>query len=480
MNIKAVLNTLGRLLQVEAALMILPLIVALICGEDANPFLLTILIVGIVGTVFTMIKKKNSLTFEREGFIIVSLSWLLMSAFGCLPFVFSQAIPNYVDAFFETVSGFTTTGASILTSFDTMNQSLIFWRAFTHWIGGMGVLVFAMAVLPMTNSRSVHILKAETTGPTKGGKLVPKMRSTATILYILYFSLTVIQVIFLLFGGMSLFDAVTYSFATAGTGGFSMSSAGIAGYNSPYLNVVISVFMLLFGVNFNIYYMMILGNIKSFWKNEENRWYMIIVAASTLFIAVNILSLFSNFAEALMQSFFHVSSIITTTGFGIADFTLWPSASQYVLVLLMFAGACAGSTGGAIKVARIIILFKSIRRSINKMIRPNQVEVIRLNGAPLDEDTVSATHTFFSLYMFLLLGSGLLVCLDGFDFTTSFTAAIACLSNIGPGLGLVGPMGNFAFFSPAVKLLLSLLMLMGRLELFSVVIMFSPMAWRRR
>ncbi|MBO7276056.1 MAG: TrkH family potassium uptake protein, partial [Clostridia bacterium] len=217
MNIKAVLNTLGRLLQVEAALMILPLAVALICGEDANPFLLTILIVGIVGTVFTMIKKKNSLTFEREGFIIVSLSWLLMSAFGCLPFVFSQAIPNFVDAFFETVSGFTTTGASILTSFDTMNQSLIFWRALTHWIGGMGVLVFAMAVLPMTNSRSVHILKAETTGPTKGGKLVPKMRSTATILYILYFSLTVIQVIFLLFGGMSLFDAVTYSFATAGT-----------------------------------------------------------------------------------------------------------------------------------------------------------------------------------------------------------------------------------------------------------------------
>ncbi len=480
MNIKAVLNTLGRLLQIEAALMVLPLAVALIYGEDTHPFLLTILIVGIVGTAFTMIKKKNSLTFEREGFIIVSMSWLLMSAFGCLPFVFSQAIPNYVDAFFETVSGFTTTGASILTTFDTMNRSLIFWRAFTHWIGGMGVLVFAMAVLPMTNSRSVHILKAETTGPTKGGKLVPKMRSTATILYILYFSLTVVEVIFLLFGGMGLFDAVTYSFATAGTGGFSMSSAGIAGYNSPYLNVVISVFMLLFGVNFNIYYMMILGNIKSFWKNEENRWYMIIVAASTLFIAVNILSLFKNFAEALMQSFFHVSSIITTTGFGIADFTLWPTASQYVLVLLMFIGACAGSTGGAIKIARIIILFKSIRRSINKMIRPNQVEVIRLNGTPLDEDTVSSTHTFFSLYMVLLLASGFLVSLDGFDFTTSFTAAIACLSNIGPGLGLVGPMGNFAFFSPAVKLLLSLLMLMGRLELFSVVIMFSPKAWRRR
>ena len=479
MNIKAVLNTLGRLLQIEAGLLGLPLAVALIYGENTHPFLLTILIIGIVGTVLTLIKKKSSVTFEREGFIIVSMSWLLMSAFGCLPFVISGAIPNYVDAFFETVSGFTTTGASILTSFDTMNQSLIFWRSFTHWIGGMGVLVFAMALLPMTNSRSVHILKAETTGPTKGSKLVPKMRSTATILYMLYFALTVVEVIFLLFGGMGLFDAVTYSFATAGTGGFSSSAAGIAGYDSPYINVVISVFMLLFGVNFNIYYMMILGNLKSFWKNEENRWYMIIVAASTLFIAVNIMSVFGSFAQSLMQSFFHVSSVITT-GFGIADFTLWPTASQYTLVLLMFIGACAGSTGGAVKVARVIILFKSIRRSINKMIRPNQVEVIRLNGSALDEDTVSSTHTFFSLYMVVLFGSGLLVCMDGFDFTTSFTAALACLSNIGPGLGLVGPMGNFGMFSPAVKLLLSLLMLMGRLELFSVVLMFFPKAWRRR
>ena len=480
MNIKAVLNTLGRLLQVEAGLLVLPLAVALIYGEDAHPFLLTILIIGIVGTALTLIKKKTSVTFEREGFIIVSMSWLLMSAFGCLPFVISGAIPSYVDAFFETVSGFTTTGASILTTLSGLSRGLIFWRAFTHWIGGMGVLVFAMALLPMTNSRSVHILKAETTGPTKGGKLVPKMRSTATILYILYFSLTVIEMVFLLFGGMGLFDAVTYSFATAGTGGFSMSDAGIAGYNSPYLNIVIAVFMMLFGVNFNIYYMMILGNIKSFFKNEENRWYLIIVGASTLFIAVNIISVFGSFAQSLMQSFFHVTSIITTTGFGIADFTLWPTASQYMLMLLMFTGACAGSTCGSIKISRVIILVKSIRRSINKLIRPNQVEVIRLNGTPLDDDTVASTHTFFSLYMVLLFISGLFISLDGFDFTTSFTAAVTCICNIGPGLGLIGPMGNFSIFSPAVKLLLSLLMLMGRLELFSVVIMFSPKAWRRR
>lgn len=481
MNIKAVLHTLGRILQVEAGLMLLPTIVALIYREDVISFLITIGLLLVVGTVFTLFNRKgNQLIFEREGFLMVALSWVFMSIFGALPFVFSGAIPNFVDALFETVSGFTTTGASILTDFSKMTKGLIFWRAFTHWIGGMGVLVFIMAILPMTNSRSVHILKAETTGPTKGGKLVPKMRSTATILYILYFALTVLEFIFLLFGGMNVFDALTYSFATAGTGGFNMSASGIAGFNSPYINVVIAVFMMLFGVNFNIYYMMVLGNFKSFFKNEENRWYLGSVAAATIFITINILSIFGNFAEALMQSFFHVTSVITTTGFGIADFTLWPAASQYILVLLMFIGACAGSTCGSIKVARIIILFKSIRRSIHKMVRPNQVEVVRLNGEALDEETVSTTHTFFSLYMIILLCSGFLISLDGFDFTTTFTATVSCICNIGPGLGLVGPMGSFAIFSAPIKLLMSLLMLLGRLELFSVVMLFSPDAWRRR
>lgn len=481
MNIKAVLNTLGKILLVEAGLMFLPLIVALIYKEDPIPFLITIGILIAIGTLLTLILRKGDhLIFEREGFLMVALSWVFMSVFGALPFVFSGAIPSFVDAFFETVSGFSTTGASILTSFDSMNQSLIFWRAFTHWIGGMGVLVFILAILPMTNSRSVHILKAETTGPTKGGKLVPRMRSTATILYVLYFTLTIMEMIFLLFGGMNFFDAITYSFATAGTGGFNMSASGLAGYNSVYINVVVAVFMLLFGVNFNIYYMMVLGNFKSFYKNEENRWYMIIVAISTIFIAVNTLSVFGNFAQSLMQSFFHVTSVITTTGFGISDFTLWPMASQYVLFLLSFIGACAGSTCGSIKIARIIILFKSIRRSIHKMVRPNQVEIVRLNGEPLDEEAVSTTHTFFSLYMIIMLVSGLLISFDGFDFTTSFTAAVTCICNVGPGLGLIGPMGTFAIFSAPVKLLLSLLMLLGRLELFSVIMLFSPDAWRRR
>ncbi len=481
MNIKAVLNTLGKILQVEAGLMLLPLIVALIYREDPIPFLITIGLLIVIGTLLTaVLHKGDHLIFEREGFLIVALSWVIMSVFGALPFVISGAIPSFVDAFFETVSGFTTTGSTILTDFSVMDRSLLFWRSFTHWIGGMGVLVFIMALLPMTNSRSVHILKAETTGPTKGGKLVPKMRSTATILYIIYLALTVIEVILLLFGGMTLFEALTYSFATAGTGGYGITAAGVAGFNSPYINIVISVFMLLFGVNFNLYYLVLLGNWRSFFKNEENRWYFAIVGISTLFIAFNILNLFGNFAESLMHSFFQVASIITTTGFATADFALWPTASQFLLVLLMLIGACAGSTGGAIKVSRIIILLKSIRRSIHKMIRPNQVEVVRLNGSPLDEETVSTTHTFFSLYMLILFGSGLLVCLDGFDFTTSFTATVACLCNVGPGLGLVGPMGSFAIFSAPVKLLLSLLMLLGRLELFSIVMLFFPEAWRRR
>ncbi|MBQ2819686.1 MAG: TrkH family potassium uptake protein [Clostridia bacterium] len=481
MNIKAVLNTLGKILQVEAGLMLLPLIVALIYREDPIPFLITIGLLIVIGTLLTaVLHKGDHLIFEREGFLIVALSWVIMSVFGALPFVISGAIPSFVDAFFETVSGFTTTGSTILTDFSVIDKSLLFWRSFTHWIGGMGVLVFIMALLPMTNSRSVHILKAETTGPTKGGKLVPKMRSTATILYIIYLALTVIEVILLLFGGMTLFEALTYSFATAGTGGYGITAAGVAGFNSPYINIVISVFMLLFGVNFNLYYLVLLGNWRSFFKNEENRWYFAIVGISTLFIAFNILNLFGNFAESLMHSFFQVASIITTTGFATADFALWPTASQFLLVLLMLIGASAGSTGGAIKVSRIIILLKSIRRSIHKMIRPNQVEVVRLNGSPLDEETVSTTHTFFSLYMLILFGSGLLVCLDGFDFTTSFTATVACLCNVGPGLGLVGPMGSFAIFSAPVKLLLSLLMLLGRLELFSIVMLFFPEAWRRR
>lgn len=480
MNYKAVLNNLGRILQVEGGLMALPLAVAVYYKESIFPFLLTIALLELCGTLLAVITRGSRKIYAREGFLIVSLSWVVMSLFGALPFFVSKEIPSFIDAFFETVSGFTTTGATILTDVDAMSKSLLFWRSFTHWIGGMGVLVFIMALLPVTNERSVHIMRAETTGPVKGGKLVPKMRSTATILYGIYFALTVIEIVLLLFGKMSLFSAVTYAFSTAGTGGFAASSAGLAAYNSTYIYIVVSVFMLLFGVNFNIYYLMLLGQIKSFFKNEENRWYFAIVGMSTVIIALNIWKLFASFWDGLLMSFFNVSSVITTTGFTVIDFTRWPTLSQYILVLLMFCGACAGSTGGAIKVARVIIVLKSIKRNFRRMLRPNQVEVVHLNGAVIPEKSVEATQNFFCLYMLITLGSAFLVAFDGFDIVTSATAAIACICNVGPGLGLVGPAGSFAIFSAPVKLLLSLDMLMGRLELFPMLMLFVPAAWRRR
>ena len=483
MNYKAVLNILGRILQVEAALMLLPVTVALIYKEDPVYFLIVIAALLLCGTllaVLTKTKGNGKKIFAREGFLIVALSWLFMSVFGCLPFVISKTIPSFVDAFFETVSGFTTTGASVLSGLDGMMKSMLFWRSFTHWIGGMGVLVFIMAVLPMANSRSVHIMRAETTGPTKGGKLVPKMRSTATILYAIYFGLTLTEVILLLIGGMNLFEALTYSFGTAGTGGFAISDAGIAGFDSDYILAVIGVFMFLFGVNFNIYYAVLLGNFKEFFKNEENRWYMSIVGGSTLLITLNVMSLFANFGKALLTSFFNVSSIMTTTGFTIVDFTQWPNFSQYILVVLMLCGACAGSTCGGIKMSRLVIVYKTIKRNIKSMLRPNQVEVIRLNGVVLDEASVRSTQNFFCIFILLLIASAFFVSLDGYDFTTSVTATISCLCNIGPGLSLVGPSGNFAIFSDPVKLLLVFDMLMGRLELYPILMLFIPAAWRRR
>ncbi|MBQ7625184.1 MAG: TrkH family potassium uptake protein, partial [Clostridia bacterium] len=352
MNYRAVLNSLGRILQVVGGLMLLPLITALIYRESPYPFIITAALMVLCGTVLTATMRGESSIYAREGFLIVALSWLFMSLFGALPFVLSGVIPSFVSAFFETVSGFTTTGATTFTNLTGLPHGILFWRSFTHWIGGMGVLVFLTALLPKTNSRAVHIIRAETTGPVKGGKLVPRMRSTATILYALYLGLTVLEIIMLLFGGMSFFEAVTYSFATAGTGGFAISNAGLATFGSDYIYIVVSVFMLLFGVNFNLYYLIIMKNFKAFFKNEENRWYFTIVGVSTLLIAWNIFKLFGTVGKSLLMAFFNVSTIITTTGFTITDFNEWPSFSKYILVLLMLCGACAGSTGGAVKVSR--------------------------------------------------------------------------------------------------------------------------------
>jgi len=464
---------------VEAVLLLLPALVALLYGENPFPFLITVAIVGAIGGACMLLKPESGRFYAREGFITVGLCWILLSAFGALPFVFSREIPSYIDALFETISGFTTTGSSILTNVEGLSNGMLFWRSFTHWVGGMGVLVFVMAVLPLADVRSVHLMRAEVPGPTKS-KLVPKMRNSATILYAIYVVMTVIEVIFLCAGDMPLFDAILHSFGTAGTGGFGTKNISIAHYDSAYVDIVISVFMLLFGINFNLYYMLLLRDFKSVFKNEELRWYLGIVAACTVAIAVNLLSVYQSVGQSLRFAFFQVSSIITTTGYSTADFNLWPAFSQTILVILMLVGASAGSTGGGIKVARIMLAAKTARREIRRMRHPRTVSLIRMDGRTVDETTIHSTSVFLIVYFGLLVLSLLLVSLDGFDFTTNVTSVVACLGNIGPGLSVVGPMGSFASLSWFSKLVLSLDMLLGRLELFPILMLFAPASWWRK
>ncbi|MBQ9941676.1 MAG: TrkH family potassium uptake protein [Christensenellaceae bacterium] len=479
MNIRATLRILGHILLIEAALMVLSVAVALIYGEPVWYFLAAMGIMLAVGGLCQLPKKTDRPIYAREGFVIVALSWIFLSVAGCLPFVFSGYIPSFIDALFETVSGFTTTGSSILPDVEALPNALLFWRSFTHWVGGMGVLVFVMAVLPMSKVRSVHLMRAEVPGPTKG-KLVPKMRSTAQILYGIYVIMTMVEVILLVAGGMPLLDAFIHAFGSAGTGGFSNKALSVGAYGSVYFEVVISVFMILFGVNFNLYYLLLLKNFRAVYKNEELRCYLGVIAAATVLIAVNILSTVNNIGQALAHSFFQVSSIITTTGFSSVDFQLWPSFSRYILVFLMLIGACAGSTGGGIKVSRIVIAAKSVRREMHRLLRPREVEVLQLNGETMEEDTVKASNIFIVAYFGVMVISSMAVSLSGYDLETSVTAVIACLSNIGPGLSLVGPMGNFSIFSAPIKLLLTFNMLLGRLELYPMLMLLAPSTWRRR
>ena len=402
-----------------------------------------------------------------------------MSLFGALPFVISGHIPSFVDAFFETVSGFTTTGSTILQNIEVLPKSLLFWRSFTHWIGGMGILVFVIAVMPKTESTSMHIMKAEVPGPTVG-KLVSKLRASARILYGIYCVMTVVQTVLLWAGGMPLFDSVVTSFATAGTGGFGILNNSIEGYNSLYAEMVIAVFMLLFGVNFNLYYLMLIKHGKQALKSEELRWYIGIVAASVLIISVALMTTNYTAGESLRHAFFQVASIITTTGFSSADFNTWPVICKIILVLLMFIGACAGSTGGGIKVSRLMILVKSGRRDIRKAINPRSVETVKLDRHTVEEPVVKSVSVFFGMYMVVLAVSAILIAIDGHDVVTTFTSVIACIGNIGPGLGDVGPAGNFADFSVFSKLVLSFDMLAGRLELIPMLMLFSPYAWSRK
>ena len=407
----------------------------------------------------------------------MALSWIVLSLMGAIPFYLSGYFSSYVDALFETISGFTTTGATIFADVERVPRSILFWRSITHWIGGMGVLVFIMAVLPMTGGYNMHLMRAESPGPNVG-KLVPKARETAMILYAIYVVITLAEFLFLYIGGMPLFDAVTTSFATAGTGGFGIINDSIASY-SPFLQNTVAVFMVIFGVNFNIYYLLITGKGKSVMKSEEVRAYFLIIAASTAVIAVNIKGLYGSIYEALRYAFFQVSSIITTTGFSTADFDAWPATSQTILVILMFIGACASSTGGGIKVARILIYIKLIRKELRSFVHPSSVRTIKLDSRKLTSETSAASGAFLMLYAFVFFASLIIVSLDNFDFTTNFTAVAATINNIGPGLSLVGPSGNFAGFSNLSKIVLMFDMLAGRLELFPLLVLFAPRSWQK-
>ncbi len=480
MNRRKVFNTVGRINIINSVLMIIPLIVSLIYQETcALSFLMAVVLSFVFGLLLLLITKtKNNLIYAKEGFAIVVLTWVTMSLFGALPFYFSGEIPSYIDAFFETVSGFTTTGASILTDIGSMSKGLLFWRSFTHWIGGMGVLVFVTAFLPSISDRSIHILRAEMPGPTVD-KLVPRARDTAKILYLIYIALTFVEIILLMFGGMSLYESLIHAFGSAGTGGFGIKGDSIAGYNS-YIQWVITVFMFLFGINFNLFYLLIIKKVKYVFKSTELRVYTAIVLVSIAIITVNIYSMTSGFAEALRLSSFQVSSIVTTTGFSTVDFNLWPTLSKSVLIILMFIGACAGSTAGGLKVSRVIMIFKLIGKEIKYMIHPRSVSSVRFEGKNVDGKTQRSVVVYFAVYMFCFFGIFLLISLNSFDIETNFTATLACFNNIGPGLGQVGPISNFSAFSDFSTFILSIAMLMGRLEIFPMLIVMTPSVWVKK
>lgn len=480
MNYKAVLNILGNVIKYMVALLFIPLLISLYYGDgDAKAFLITIIIGAPIGYLLSSAKTEKKAIYAKEGFLIVGFAWIIISAIGALPFVFSGAIPNFVDAFFETVSGFTTTGATILTAIEGLPRGILFWRSFTHWIGGMGFLIFMLALIPSLGSNSIHLLKAESPGPSPG-KIVPKIKETAKILYLIYFVLTLIEGILLMFAGMNLYDAVIHAMGTAGTGGFSNMNASIAAFNSPVIEWIITIFMLIFGINFALYFQVLKGNIKGFFKNEELRYYFIIILVAFIFITFNILDFNGgDIMLSIRQSAFQVSSIITSTGFATVDYNFWPTLSKLIIVMLMFVGAMAGSTGGGIKTVRIIIMFKAIKREINKIIHPKRVNSVKIDGKTVEEDIIHGVFLFIGAYIIISLIAIFIISFDNFDVLTTVTSVITTMSNIGPGLEMVGPAGNFSAFSPLSKMVLSFCMLAGRLEIYPMLIMFSPSIWRK-
>lgn len=480
MNFRQILKSLGSVLLIEAACMIPSLAVSLIYGQgDSYAFIFSMALLLPAGYALYRIKPVSAEIYARDGFAIVSLAWLLVSFFGAFPFIISGVIPSFIDAIFETVSGFTTTGSSILTAVEGLPKGILFWRSFTHWIGGMGVLVLMLAVLPSVNADAFYIMKAESPGPNPG-KLVPQISRTGKILYLIYFTLTCTQIVLLLISGMPLYDSLVNTFGTAGTGGFSVRNTSIGAYNNVFAEVTITVFMFIFGANFALYYQAIKGNIRSTLKDGEFKFYLGVVVTAIALITVNIYgSVFSSVWEALRHSSFQVSSIITTTGYSSTDFNLWPSFSKSILVLLMFIGASAGSTGGGIKCIRILLLLKIIKREVSKIIHPRSVHTVKIGGAAVDEKTVSGVMAYFFLYIAVFVASVLVVSLDGKDLVSTFTSVAATIGNIGPGLEVAGPMGNFSSFSALSKIVFSFCMIVGRLEILPVLILFTPTFWKR-
>ena len=479
MNRRMIFSTVGTVLKVEAALLLLPAAVSALYRErEAFAFLAAAMTGLLIGFFFTAcFKPRTHVIYAKEGFIIVAFTWIMLSLVGALPFTLSGEIPKYTDAFFETVSGLTTTGASILPNVEELSHGILFWRSFTHWIGGMGIIVFVAAVIPNISERSIHILRAEMPGPTMG-KLVPRLKDTALILYIIYMALTLLETLMLALGGMSLFDSLLLSFGTAGTGGFGIKHDSIAGY-SPYHQWVIAAFMMIFGINFNLYYLILAKKIKSAIKSSELWCFVGIVAVSAVLIFFNIRSLYSGTEETARTAFFQVTSIISTTGYSTTDFNLWPAFSKNILFALMFIGGCAGSTAGGMKVSRFMMLFKLISNEIKRLIHPRSVIALRMEGKPVDGNTKKNLSNYFLAYFVCVILIFLCLSFERFDFETNFTAAVTCFNNVGPGFAAVGPAESFAGYSDFAKIVLSFAMLLGRLEIFPILIAFSPSSWRR-
>lgn len=478
MNKKMVFNMVGRIVATEAFLLLLPTICAFIYGETTClfAFLITSAIALAIGFGLILITRtKDKTIFAKEGFAIVALAWISLSAIGALPLVLSGAFSSYTDAFFEIVSGFTTTGASVLSDVEAMPHGVLFWRSFTHWVGGMGVLVLVMAILPTDNGRSIHIMRAEMPGPVVG-KLVPRIKSTAKILYLIYIAVTFIEVVLLLLGGMDLFESLIHSFGTAGTGGFGIKNNSVAGY-SPYLQWVITVFMAIFGINFNLYFLILIKKFRSALRSEELWTYLGIIFVATGIITLNILPKAEGFGEAIRLAAFQVTSIMTTTGFSTTDFNMWPTLSKALLFILMFIGGCAGSTAGGLKVSRIVLMFKQTRSNLRRMLRPRSVETVRFEGKKVEDDVLTGLGGYFIIYFICFTVIFLIICLEPFSLETNITAVSACFNNVGPGLGGVGPTSNFGGYSDFSKWTLSAAMLLGRLEIFPMILLFSPSVW---